>query len=155
MARNMIRNAVAEGWLELIPHGMTHMREEFRNADYETMEIALLAYEEFFGEWDVPYIKGFKAPQWLISKEAVRCLDDYEWFLAVDRNQPDTHIAKRMYTYNWSIDQPFPTDEEQVKGHSHQTPPSLNNIVDCVTNVISIPPESKWLFISEIMKEKA
>ncbi|MHB8483958.1 MAG: DUF2334 domain-containing protein [Nitrospiria bacterium] len=149
--RNEIANAVKEGWMELIPHGLMHIFGEFKNASYEDMEIVLKAYEEHFKELDVPYVKGFKAPNWLMSTEAIRCLNDKGWFLAIDRNQPETLKAKRNYVYNWSIDEPFPK-LKLVKGHGHISEPSLNSISLSFKNLVKIPHDYKWVFVSELMK---
>lgn len=152
-ARSMIRIAVAEGWLELIPHGLIHSFGEFQNATYKDMETAIEAYEEYFKELDVPYVKGFCAPNWLMSKEAIRCLDDHGWWLAVDRNQPDAPRAKTNYVYNWSIDDKLP-DKEIVYGHGHISLPSKNNFPECMVNLLKIPADAEWRFVSQVIKEQ-
>ncbi len=152
-AKAMIRIAVAEGWLELIPHGLIHRFGEFQDASYKDMEMTLKAYEEYFKDFDVPYVKGFCAPNWLISPDAIKCLDDNGWWLAVDSNQPKALKAKQNYLYNWSIENPFPKDKEVVYGHSHISLPSMNNIPNCIVNLMKIPPDAQWKFVSDIMKE--
>jgi hypothetical protein len=148
-ANSLIRTAVKEGIIELIPHGLTHMFGEFQNASYEDMAVTLRAYEEHFKELDLPYVKGFCAPQWLLSIEAIKCLDDNGWFLATDRNQPDMFKAKRNYTYNWSIEEPIP-DVEILMGHGHMDTCS-NIFSENIRNLIKIPSDAEWKFVSELI----
>lgn len=153
-ARQLIRDAVAAGWLELIPHGLTHTFGEFERAGYGDMKLTLRAYAEHFKELGVPYVKGFCAPNWLMSKAAIRCLDRHGWWYAADTNQPNAPRAKRTYLYDWDISFPFPKNATgHVAGHGHISGPSLNNVVDCLGNLTHIPPDAKWKFVSELMKE--
>jgi predicted deacetylase len=152
-ARGLIRIGVAEGWLELIPHGVSHMFGEFQKADYKAMKLAIDGYEEYFKILDVPYVKGFKAPNWLISDEAIKCLDDNGWFLATDTNQVNSNKAKLNYEYNWSIDTPF-KGGELVKAHGHISLPSKNNLPDNMKNLAHIPADYKWEFVSTIVKQQ-
>jgi predicted deacetylase len=146
-----VRTAIKEGWLELIPHGLMHVKQEFLKMSAKDMELILKAYEEHFKELDLPYVKGFKAPFWQISKEAIKVLNKRGWFLAIDRNQPDCLKAKKNYVYNWSIDEPF-KELKQVKAHGHISGPSRNNIAESMINLSQIPQDYQWKFISEVMK---
>jgi hypothetical protein len=152
-AKKLIVDAVNAGYVELIPHGLTHIPREFENASYDDMAMTLKAYEEHFKELGVPYVKGFKAPYWLMSKEALKCLDDNDWWLAIDRNQPDCPKAKRNYVYSWDIKDLFPKEQEHVRGHGHISLPSANNLPDCIPNLSRIPQDYTWRFISEVMDE--
>lgn len=145
-----VRTAIKEGWMELIPHGLMHVKQEFLKATEDDMELYLKAYKEHFKELKLPYVKGFKAPYWQISKEAIKVLDKHGWFLATDRNQPDSLKAKKNYVYNWSIDEDF-TNKKEVRGHGHISLPSRNNIADCMINLSQIPQDYEWKFISEII----
>ena len=151
MVKNQIKDAVEKKWIELIPHGMMHLDGEFQNASYKDMEETLKAYKEFFKSWGVPYVKGFKAPNWLISKDAIKCLDDNGWWLATDRNQPESLKAKKNYVYNWDIKDPFPKGYEVVKGHGHMSAPNANAVDICMSNLSHIPADSDFKFISEII----
>lgn len=150
-AKTWIRDAVKDGWIELIPHGISHIFGEFRTASYDDMKLALAGYEEHFKELGVPYIKGFCAPNWLMSEQAIKCLDDNGWWYATDRNQSDMLKAKRNYTYNWSTDESFP-DLPVVMGHGHISPPSKNNLPDSMRQILKIPHDATWKFVSEMMK---
>lgn len=152
-SRDLIKQAVLDGWIELIPHGISHIHGEFHNASYKDMELALAAYDELFTEWEVPFIRGFCAPNWLISEAAVACLNDHGYWLAIDRNQPDCLKAKRNYVYNWDIADPFPRHQGLVKGHGHISLPSRNNLRDSLHNLLHMPTDAEFVFVSEIMKK--
>lgn len=154
MVLNEIRNAVKEGWLELIPHGLMHIFGEFKNASYEDMELILKAYKQHFKQLKLPYVKGFCAPNWLMSDEAIKCLDDNKWWYALDKNQLKMIKAKKNYTYNWDIKDPFPKDLNNVLGHGHISLPSLNAVELSFKNLVKIPHDYKWKFVSERMNEK-
>jgi hypothetical protein len=151
-ARKMVKGMVADGLVEIIPHGLTHHFGEFEHASYEDMECALNAYDEHFKSLDLPYVHGFCAPNWLISKEAIKCLNDHRWWLAVDRNQPEALKAKKNYIYNWSIDEPIP-DLPIVMGHGHINT-CKNELSSNIKNIIKIPSDAEWKFLSELMEEK-
>jgi hypothetical protein len=149
-ARKLIKTAVNEGIMEIIPHGLTHRFGEFKTASYEDMALTLRAYEEHFKELDLPYVHGFCAPNWLISQEAIGCLDDNGWWLAGDRNQPDALKAKKNYIYNWSIDENMPKTDI-LMGHSHINS-CKNELAGNIKNIIKIPANAKWVFVSDLMK---
>lgn len=66
-------------WIQIIPHGLAHLPREFEKADTETTRIALKAIDEVFSKDGLPYVKGFKAPQWLWNKDVVRVLNEEGW----------------------------------------------------------------------------
>lgn len=151
VARDMITKGIKDGWLELIPHGMFHTFGEFQKVDEKTMEMTIKAYEEHFKDMGWPYVKGFCAPNWLISKEAIKVLNKKGWFLATDRNQPKALRAKKNYIYNWDITEGFPKDLLHVSGHGHISGPSKNDLTQNFKNLMRIPADRKWKFVSEIV----
>lgn len=142
-------------WIELIPHGLSHKDREFENVKYEDMDVIFSAIHEVFEHYKLPYIKGFKAPQWLYNEDLVRYLDEKGWWLAVDRNQPNAPRTKKFYEYSHSIDEPFwDSTDDIIKLHSHISLPSANNIPDNMMNLIRMPQDAEFKFISEYMYEK-
>ncbi len=142
-------------WIQLIPHGVAHLPNEFLNADRATVELSLKAIDEFFKDDDLPYEKGFKAPQWLYRQDLVDVLDEQGWWLGVDRNQPDAPRTKKYFEYNYSIEEPFWNSKEEVwKLHGHMGPPSTNNIEDCFLNLLKIPRDAEWHFVTDFLTEK-
>lgn len=150
-AKEMVVQGVKDGWLELIPHGLLHRFAEFQKADVKAMELVVKAYDDYFTKLEVPYIKGFKAPNWLLSDEAIQYLNDIGWWVAVDRNNPYKNYPRYPYVYNWSIDEEMP-DYRIIKAHGHISLPSKNNIVDCMGNLLHVPPQYKWKFVSEVIE---
>lgn len=142
-------------WIQLIPHGVAHLPQEFMNADRETVELSLKAINEFFTDDGLPYEKGFKAPQWLYKQDLVDVLDEQGWWMGVDRNQPNAPRTKKYFEYNYSIDEPFWKSEEPVwKLHGHMGAPSKNNIEDCFMNLQKIPLNAEWHFVTDFLSEK-
>jgi len=142
-------------WIQLIPHGVAHLPQEFMNADKETCELSLKAINEFFTEDGLPYEKGFKAPQWLYKQDLVDVLDEQGWWMGVDRNQPHSPRTKRFYEYNYSIEEPFwKSDKEVWKLHGHMGAPSTNNIEDCFLNLQKIPLDAEWHFVTNFIETK-
>ncbi len=139
-------------WIELIPHGLTHKPEEFLHIKGDDYETIFKAIDHAFKTYDLPYVKGFKAPQWLYKKNLVDYLDKKGWWIATDKNQPDLPKTKKYYEYNYSIEDEFwKSDKDLLKLHGHISGPSTNNIVDCIGNLLKIPEDSEFKWISEII----
>lgn len=142
-------------WIQIIPHGLTHIPREFEKADKETMRMALKAIDEAFTKDGLPYEKGFKAPFWLWNQDVVDVLDEEGWWGAVDPNQPDMIRTKRYYEYTDSIDTPFWIGYGEVlKLHGHMTLPSANNVEDCFMNLMKMPKDAEFVFASEMVEEQ-
>lgn len=140
-------------WIQIIPHGVMHIPEEFAHCDRETMKMAMASIDEAFEKDDLPYEKGFKAPFWLWNQDVVDVLDEYGWFGAQDRNQPENIRTKKKYEYDYSIDEPFwQSDKETVKLHGHMTLPSANNLEDCLLNLFKLPPDVEWKYVTEFIQ---
>ena len=139
-------------WIELIPHGLTHKEAEFMNIKGDDYETIFKAIDHAFETYGLPYVKGFKAPQWLYKENLVEFLDKKGWWIATDRNQPDLPKTKKYYEYNYSIDEPFWEAKEKIlKLHGHISEPSPNNLVDNIGNLMKIPENSDFKFISEVI----
>lgn len=141
-------------WIQLIPHGVAHLPSEFQNVYKEDLPLVFNAINEFFTDDKLPYEKGFKAPQWLYTQDLVDFLDEKEWWMAVDRNQPNAPRTKRFYEYNYSIEERFWESKEPVwKLHGHMGAPSTNNIEDCFLNLLKIPLDAEWHYATDFINE--
>lgn len=141
-------------WIQIIPHGLTHMPREFEKCDRETMLMSLAAIDEALTRDGLPYVKGFKAPFWLWNQDVVDVLDEQGWWGASDRNQPDMLRTKKHYEYTHSIDEPFwNVKTDLLKLHGHMTSPSSNNIEDCLLNIFKLPADVTFHFASEFVEE--
>lgn len=147
-----------QDWIEICPHGMTHAQAEMlylptrkeKLVDYKTACDYIEAAEHTFNQLGLPFKKIWASPFWQTSPEAYKALWDKGYTVAVDPNQ-EIPEGGPVYTYNWSIDTPFPTHLDVVKGHGHMYPPSKNAIQRCMENVLSIPPDYEFKFVSEVL----
>ena len=144
-------------WIEIIPHGLTHMPREFKRCDYGTMKNYVIpSIDEAFKKDGLPYVKGFKAPQWLWNKEVVRALDEKGWWGAIDKNpDPKTWVTptKKFYVFNHGIDEWFSESNlPLLKLHGHITGGLHNSIDLCFTNLFRMPTDAEFKFASELVK---
>lgn len=165
-------------WIEIAVHGFAHIQEEF-NVDKNEAEALIQGAENMFSsftvtkprkwiwfgpdwlkkrkeriELNIPHSKIFKAPRWQCSKEAYEVLRDHGYTVAVDRNQPvpDTKDLKK-YIYNWSIEEPIPDAYKVIKGHGHIAAGMANDLDRCYGNLLNLPTDARFLFLSEYLKE--
>lgn len=140
-------------WMEFIPHGIIHASREFEKCDKQTMTTYLNSVHEEMKRQGFPedrLVKGFKPPYWLWNQDVVDILDENGWWGATDRNQPDMIKPKRNFVYTHSIDEPFwESNLETIHLHGHMTPPSSNNLPDCLLNLMKLPKDVEWRFVSE------
>jgi len=141
-------------WMEIIPHGLTHMQEEMKNCDYYTFrDLVLPSIGEAFKKDGLPFVKGFKAPYWLWNEDVIRSLDEAKWWGASDRNQPDMLRTKLNYTYTHSLDEPFYESTNEVLNlHGHIDGTSSNDLENCLLSVLKLR-DVEWKFASEFVKE--
>lgn len=140
-------------WIQIIPHGLSHIPREFENCDKETMRMTLKAIDEAFKKDGLPYVKGFKAPYWLWNKDVCEVLDENGWFGAIDPNQPSMAKTKVFYEYEYSIDTPFWESKDKIlKLHGHMTLPSKNNLEDCLLNLFKLPNDAEFEYVTDHLK---
>lgn len=142
-------------WIQIIPHGLTHMENEFENCDRETMIMSLAAIDEVFKKDGLPYEKGFCPPYWLWNQEVVDVLNDRGWWGCVDRNQPNMLCPKKYYKYTHSIDQPFWTAREidVMRLHGHIDGVSQNDLERCFLNLMKMPSDAEFVFVTDVLEE--
>ncbi len=139
-------------WIELIPHGLTHVEEEFLHIKGDDYETIFKGIEEAFQTYGLPMVKGFKAPQWSYKPNLVDFLENKGWWLAVDRNQYDAPRTKRNYVYTHSINEPYwLCTKDTIRLHGHISLPSRNNLPDNLANLLKINPDIEWKFVSEVV----
>lgn len=142
-------------WIQIIPHGLAHMPREFEKADKTTTLLALKAIDEVFSKDEIPYEKGFKAPQWLWNREVVEALDSKGWWGAVDVNQPEMPCTNRFYRYSYSLSQPFwESDREVLKLHGHLDGSSDNDLDKCFLGIFKLPTDVEFGFVTEQLENK-
>lgn len=142
-------------WIQIIPHGLTHMDREFEKADKEAMRLTMRAIDKLWTMQGIPYVKGFKAPQWLWNKDVVEVLDKEGWFGSVDRNQPNMLKTKKFYEYNWSISEPFIYSEADVlKLHGHINPEMDNDFDKCFLQLMSLPADTEFFYVTDFLENR-
>ncbi len=141
-------------WMQIIPHGLTHMTAEMGTCDYKLFKKVIASIDEAFNKDGLPYEKGFCAPYWLWNKDVVRVLDKEGWWGAMDRNQPDMLSTKRFYKYSHSLDEPFyKSNLDTLKLHGH-IGSSDNDLEKCFLNIFKLPTDTKWCYITDFLEEK-
>jgi hypothetical protein len=138
-------------WLEIAIHGFSHTEFEM-DRNYGQTEILIKAAENLLDKIGLKYKKIFRAPYWQYSYDALVCLRDKGYIVAMDRNKKLTSPeGLKTYTYNWSIEEPVPVFEI-IKGHSHTLPRGVKNgLRQCYKNLIkSIPHDATFKFVSEV-----
>lgn len=149
-----LKELIDRGCLELVPHGLTHLSHEFLRADKYTMKLALKAIDDVMGKDGLPYVHGFKAPFWEYNQNVVDVLDENDWWIAVDRNQPQAPHTKKYYKYGYSIHEPFWESTSPVwKLHGHMFG-SENDFEEHFLNLYKIPLDAEWKFASELLQER-
>lgn len=141
-------------WIQIIPHGVTHMPREFENCDKHSMDMIIENINEIFERDHLPFEKGFKAPYWLWNHEVVESLNEHGWWGAVDRNNPEMHRPHKYYEYTYSLEEPFwEAKEDTLLLHGHMDLPSKNNLGDCWANLLKLPSDTVWHFVTDYIKE--
>lgn len=143
-------------WLEFIPHGITHVDQEFKNMSELGMDKYIESIEEEFKKQGLPCVKGFCAPNWVWNEGVVKSLDKNGWWGAVDRNQPQLLRPNKYYRYNLSTDETFWKHPGPLwKLHGHMTLPSRNDLESCFMNLIKyLPQNAEYKFASELVETK-
>lgn len=138
---NMVRHAVAEGWMEIAVHGLTHAPSEFLNITAKLADAKVMFAEKFFEDVQIPYVKIFKAPQWLLSPEGKEAIIKRGYKVVED------------HYYNWNIKDEFPVELDNVIGHGHiQDGDGCDNGIDeSLIRLVQIPDEYEWKFVSEVL----
>lgn len=140
-------------WIEIALHGFSHIHNEMETS-YDKAIMTIEAWENFFNQVGLKYVKIFKAPYWQYSWDALVALRDKGYTVAIDRNyQRPVPDGLKTYIYNWSFEEPLPTNVSIIKGHGHFTGRNTNNIGDTLANILyHLPTNSKFLTISEYEK---
>lgn|SRR3990167_2571509 len=142
-------------WIQIIPHGLTHMTNEFEKCDYKLFKDKVMpSIKEAFDKDGLPFVKGFCAPYWIWNKDVIRALDEEGWWGAIDRNQPDMLSPKRFYVYSHSLDEKYylsNLDTIKLHGHIGSTD---NDLEKCFVNIFRLPVDTKWCYATDFIETK-
>jgi hypothetical protein len=137
---------------EHILHGYYHSTAEFEHlTKQQALDYIKMGIEEF-KRCDIPIVNGFKGPNWRYSPGTEEALKSIEFWLAPYR--PTEINGLKTYHWNWDIGEPIPKgiDFLHAHGHTHSLSGPGKGIQDSMKNIIQLPVETEFLFISEVMK---
>jgi len=140
-----MREAHKQGWVEYAVHGLSHLPKEFSNLDAKSTEKRMVAVEKIFKEAELSYVKIFKAPNWLISKEAEKVIKARGY-----------KVVKDNY-YQWNLKDNRPGLIELdgkvciTHGHLQDGDGCDNGVCETADKILSLPPKTKFLFLSEVL----
>lgn len=137
--RNITRHAVEDGWMQVAIHGLTHAPREFEDMDAKQAQARLTFAQKFLEDAKIEYIHMFKAPQWLLSSEAKKVIEDNGFTVMEDGY------------YNWNVKDDFPVELDNVIGHGHVQNVCDNGLEESLIRIMQIPPDYEWKFLSEVI----
>ncbi len=140
-------------WIEFIPHGFSHLPLEFKRKTYDETINCIKAWERLFKESNLPFVRGFKAPYWEYNEQVIKALNDMGYWMAINRGV--NHNSIKTYQYNWSIQEELPKDKEIILGHGHIQNVCGNGLEECFSNLLTIPEDAEFKFVSEIVNENS
>jgi len=106
---------------------------------YDEARKRVIVAEKLFESVGLPLVKIFKAPFWQLSKYGENALKDLGY-----------KVVKDGY-FDWSYDQPFPTNKKKVIGHGHCQNTCGNGLEETLPNFMKIPKNIKFKFLSEMI----
>lgn len=139
-------------WIQIIPHGLTHMENEFKFADKTSTRLSLKAIDEIFTKDKIKYEKGFKAPFWLWNQDVVDVLNEEGWWGAIDPRIPMPK-TKKYYSYDFLTNEPFwLSEKELLKLHGHIDGKSGNDIEQSFISLMKMPNDAKFHFVTDYLE---
>ena len=142
-------------WIQIIPHGLTHMEREFKKADKQSMRLTLKAIDEIFRKEGIPYEKGFKAPYWQWNQDVVDVLDKKGWWGAIDTRNTAMIRTKKFYKNFYSCNEQFwLSDRDVIKIHGHMDGKSDNDVEKCFMAFMKIPTDAEFNFVTDYLEDR-
>jgi len=139
-------------WIQIIPHGLYHLRNEFINTTYEEFKEVLKKIEKVFENDGLPFEKGFCAPHWRWNEGVVKALNETGWWGAIDPRQSKMLKTKKYYKYSHSIDAiDYSQNVLKLHGHIYGTD---NDLGKCFDNLLKLPVNVEWHFITDFIEDK-
>lgn len=136
-------------WIQIIPHGLLHTRNEFIDTTYEQMKEIMTKIDVEFKSDGLPYEKGFCAPHWRWNEGVVKALDEAGWWGAVDPRQTRMIRPKRYYIYSHTIDSNLSSGDMKLHGHIYGT---KNDLAHCFDNLMTLPKDTEWHFVTDFIE---
>lgn len=138
------------GWIQIIPHGLTHNSSEARHWDYDHfINTVVPSIKVNFERDELPFVEGFCAPHWDWNKDVVRALDDLGWWGAITPKRKMLS-TKKFYQYTDTIDNIVMKDVIKLHGHLNGT--SFDDLEKNFLNVYNLPKDVEWHFITDFIE---
>ena len=141
LTTEMLAKYTALDWVELAVHGYHHASAE---CAVWTEDDAKERMDEVMEWW--PGVKGFKAPGWVMSKEAYPYFDKNGWWLAdhADNGYRWGESTAPRYLYNGRTD--------LVALHGHTWDCCGNGPSDWAEMFKDVPKDAHFKFVSEVVR---
>lgn len=132
-------------WIEIALHGLTHAPAEFaelsEEASYKRIVIGMKMFQNVGFK---NFAKIFKAPQWLISRDAVRAAENMGFVVVHDR----------YYNWNLADDAPAKGAKEPYIMHGHIQDDQGNGLEETFGRIMKLPPDTEFMFLSDVLGAK-
>lgn len=134
-----VRQSVNEGWMQIALHGLTHAPREFESLSYQEAKNRVLVAQKMFANVAIPTVTLFKAPQWLLSEDAKKAIED----LGIT-------VVEDGY-YNWNLKDSMPKKKKKIIAHGHiqDEVSTQNGMEQSFVRLTKIPSDAKWGFLKD------
>lgn len=139
-------------WMQIIPHGLYHNRQEVRKWNYGEANHIFDVIEDLFRRDGLPFVKGFCAPHWKWNADVVRVMDERGWWGAVYKTE-SVPYPKKFYHLTHCIDEPFSLDAEVLKLHGHVYG-GRNDLGKCFANLLRLPKDTEWCYATDFLEDR-
>jgi hypothetical protein len=123
-------------WIELAYHGFTHSSNyECEKMSFDVFDMLMMAFK------DDAYVKGFKAPGWMISDDIYRWLKDNGWWVA-DQSYNNERRPKDLPVYI--------INDNSI--HTHTWNCVGNGVYELFDELMAkVKAETEFKFVSEVI----
>lgn len=146
-----VKKAVADGWMQIGIHGLTHAPREFEQLTYDETKKRVLIAQKMFENVGIPITNLFKAPYWLLSKDGKKAIEDlglkvvedgyYNWNLKYEPWFSGGRLWKSVDRF----------DPVMAHGHIADGMGCDNGMDESFLRLCTVPQDAKWIFLSEVL----
>ena len=144
-------DVLTRSYMELAIHGYFHKFHECIDWDTTTAIKAIMDAEE---PWTIP---GFKAPFWIDSDGTLEACAKLGYWVALNPEEPPYgKVPPNLRTYYHDTDIaniPEEWEGDYLKLHGHIQNVCSNGLPECFDNILRLPKNTEFMFISDYMKE--
>ncbi len=136
-----VRKGQEDGWLDIAIHGLTHAPREFENLSYQEAKNRVVVAQKMFANVGIEVNDMFKAPQWLLSDDGKKAIEDL-----------GLKVMEDGY-YNWNLKEDRPKRKRKLIAHGHiqDEPSTRNGIEESYIRIISTPQEAEWVHLKDLI----